>query len=126
MSETELTELIERIKNRRLALELSYQDLSDATGISKSTLQRYETGFIKKVPINQMEVLAKALHVTPAYLMGWEESSPTPLPLTQQEETHIKKYRQLDADGKEEIDDLIDVKLAKLQRKAEEGAESLG
>lgn len=126
MSETELTELIERIKNRRLALELSYQDLSDATGISKSTLQRYETGFIKKVPINQMEVLAKALHVTPAYLMGWEESYPTPLSLTQQEETHIKKYRQLDADGKEEIDDLIEVKLAKLQRKAEEGAESLG
>lgn len=126
MSETELTELIERIKNRRLALELSYQDLSDATGISKSTLQRYETGFIKKVPINQMEVLAKALHVTPAYLMGWEESSPTPLPLTQQEETHIKKYRQLDADGKEDIDDLIDVKLAKLQRKAEEDVENLG
>ena len=126
MSETELTELIERIKNRRLALELSYQDLSDATGISKSTLQRYETGFIKKVPINQMEVLAKALHVTPAYLMGWEESSPTPLSLTQQEETHIKKYRQLDADGKEEIDDIIDVKLAKLQRKAEEDVESLG
>lgn len=126
MSETELTELIERIKNRRLALELSYQDLSDATGISKSTLQRYETGFIKKVPINQMEVLAKALHVTPAYLMGWEESSPTPLSLTQQEETHIKKYRQLDADGKEDIDDLIDVKLAKLQRKAEEDVESLG
>ena len=30
------------------------------------------------------------------------------------------KYRQLDADGREEIDDLIDVKLAKLQRKAEE------
>ena len=37
-----------------------------------------------------------------------------------------KKYRQRKADGKEEIDDLIDVKLAKLQRKAEEGAESLG
>ena len=37
-----------------------------------------------------------------------------------------KKYRQLDADGGDEIDDLIDVKLPKLQRKAEEGAESLG
>lgn len=37
-----------------------------------------------------------------------------------------KKYRQLDADGKEEIDDIIDVKLAKLQRKAEEDVESLG
>ena len=37
-----------------------------------------------------------------------------------------KKYRQRKADGKEEIDDLIDVKLAKLQRKAEEDVESLG
>lgn len=37
-----------------------------------------------------------------------------------------EKSRQLDADGGDEIDDLIDVKLPKLQRKAEEGAESLG
>lgn len=126
MSEKELTDLIERIKERRLKLEMSYQDLSDATQISKSTLQRYETGYIKKVPINQIEILAKALHTTPSYLMGWDAPPSPSLSLTQQEETHIKKYRQLDADGKEEIDDLIDVKLAKLQRKAEEGAESLG
>ena len=126
MSEKELTDLIERIKERRLKLEMSYQDLSDATQISKSTLQRYETGYIKKVPINQIEILAKALHTTPSYLMGWDAPTFPSLSLTQQEETHIKKYRQLDADGKEEIDDLIDVKLAKLQRKAEEDVESLG
>ena len=126
MSEKELTDLIERIKERRLKLEMSYQDLSDATQISKSTLQRYETGYIKKVPINQIEILAKALHTTPSYLMGWDAPASPSLSLTQQEETHIKKYRQLDADGKEEIDDIIDVKLAKLQRKAEEDAESLG
>ena len=126
MSEKELTDLIERIKERRLKLEMSYQDLSDATQISKSTLQRYETGYIKKVPINQIEILAKALHTTPSYLMGWDTPVSPSLSLTQQEETHIKKYRQLDADGKEEIDDIIDVKLAKLQRKAEEDVESLG
>ena len=123
MSEKELTDLIERIKERRLKLEMSYQDLSDATQISKSTLQRYETGYIKKVPINQIEILAKALHTTPSYLMGWDAPPSPSLSLTQQEETHIKKYRQLDADGKEEIDDIIDVKL---QRKAEEDVESLG
>ena len=74
MSEKELIDLIERIKERRLKLEMSYQDLSDATGISKSTLQRYETGYIKKVPINQIEILAKALHTTPSYLMGWDNT----------------------------------------------------
>lgn len=74
MSENELTELIDRIKERRLKLDMSYQDLSDATGISKSTLQRYETGYIKKVPINQIEILAKALHTTPSYLMGWDDN----------------------------------------------------
>lgn len=74
MSEKELTDLIEKIKERRLKLEMSYQDLSDATGISKSTLQRYETGYIKKVPINQIEILAKALHTTPSYLMGWDNT----------------------------------------------------
>lgn len=37
-----------------------------------------------------------------------------------------EKSRQLDANGKDEIDDIIDVKLAKLQRKAEEDVESLG
>ena len=66
--------IIKRIKERRLALGLSYQDIADATGLSKSTIQRYETGSIRKVPINQIEDLARALHTTPSYLMGWEES----------------------------------------------------
>ena len=91
MSEKELTDLIERIKEKRMELEMSYQDLSDATGISKSTLQRYETGYIKKVPINQIEILAKALHTTPNYLMGWdtvEQVTPT-VPLTPRDERQI-------------------------------------
>lgn len=75
MSEKELTELIKKIKLRRLELGLSYQELSDLTGINKSTLQRYETGFIKKVPINQVQIIAKALNVTPGYLMGWENAN---------------------------------------------------
>ena len=91
MSEKELTDLIERIKERRLKLEMSYQDLSDATGISKSTLQRYETGYIKKVPINQIEILAKALHTTHSYLMGWDNTvtEATSVPLTPRDERQI-------------------------------------
>ena len=40
--------------------------------------------------------------------------------LPPQEEAHIQKYRQLDADGIEDVDDYVDMKLSKLQRKAEE------
>lgn len=54
------------------------------------------------------------------------ESKPIQLELSTAEIQHIKKYRQLDADGKEDIDDYIDMKLAKLQRKAEEEELKLG
>lgn len=73
MSDHEINEMIQRIKNRRLELGYSYDDLANLTGITKSTLQRYETGYIKKVPVQQIQPLAKALRVTPAYLMGWED-----------------------------------------------------
>ncbi len=71
----DMQKIIDRIKSRRLELQLSYQDLSDKTGISKSTLQRYETGFIKNLGIDKLEILAKALQVSPGYLMGWEINS---------------------------------------------------
>jgi transcriptional regulator with XRE-family HTH domain len=75
MEERDTSEIIKRIKERRIMQNLSYQDLADKTGISKSTLQRYETGFIKNLPIDKLEILAKALNTTPGYLMGWEKES---------------------------------------------------
>ena len=66
--------IVKRIRDRRTELGLSYQDVANATGLSKSTIQRYETGAIRKVPINQIEDLARALHTTPGYLMGWDDN----------------------------------------------------
>ncbi|MBU3113573.1 helix-turn-helix domain-containing protein [Clostridium lacusfryxellense] len=77
MKKIETNEIIKRIKERRIRLNLSYQDLADKTGISKSTLQRYETGFIKNLPIDKLEILAFALNASPSYLMGWEKESGT-------------------------------------------------
>lgn len=67
-----MSEVIDRIKSRRIELKLSYQDLANATGLSKSTLQRYETGYIKNIPVDKLELLAAALETTPAALMGWD------------------------------------------------------
>lgn len=123
-------EINDILKNRRLELNLTLKDISEKVGVTIPTISRWESGDIANMRRDKIVSYAKALNISPAVIMGWEPhtscNSLPALSLTQQEETHIKKYRQLDADGKEEIDDLIDVKLAKLQRKAEEYAESLG
>ena len=74
----EVNNIVKRIKKRRLELEYSFQDLADKTNMSKSTLQRYETGAIKNLPLDKLEVLASALQTTPSYLMGWDEAKEEP------------------------------------------------
>ena len=75
MSEKEISEkmqdIMSRMKKRREELDMSYQTLSDKVGISKSTLQRQETGYIKNMSVDKLEDIANALQVSPAYLMGW-------------------------------------------------------
>ena len=62
--------------------------------------------------------------------MGWEEPPSRKqgnyYELTESELALIKKYRQLDADGKADIDVLIDSKLARAERAAKEQEEGLG
>lgn len=67
------------ISNRLLQLinnnNISYGELSKATGIPKSALQRYATGETEKIPISRIELLAKALHTTAQYIMGWDDKN---------------------------------------------------
>ena len=44
--------------------------------MSRATLFRYEKGAIEKMPINVMVPIARALHTTVGYLMGWEDDAP--------------------------------------------------
>lgn len=65
----------ERIKLRRKELGLSYQELSNRTGIPKSTLQRYETGSIRNIPLEKLSTLAAGLETTALFIIGQEETS---------------------------------------------------
>lgn len=120
----------ENIKILRERYGLSQKELGQIAGVSDKAVSTWEQG-LKEPRMGTIQKLADYFSIRKSDIIedGGLMSKRTPSPslsLTQQEETHIKKYRQLDADGKEEIDDLIDVKLAKLQRKAEEDVESLG
>lgn len=98
-----MKEIINRIKTRRNELMLSYQDLADKTGLSKSTLQRYETGAIKNMPLDKLGVLAKALNVSPAYLMGWEESVTNNDKEDTKKTTLLSNFNKLNDIGKDKV-----------------------
>lgn len=63
----------ERIKKAISYAGLSYSELAEKTGISKSVLQRYATGETAKIPANYIERIAQATRVSPSYLMGWDK-----------------------------------------------------
>lgn len=62
----------DRIKQRRLELGLTADDLARKIGKSRATIYRYENGDIENMPTPILEPLAKALDTTPADLMGWD------------------------------------------------------
>ena len=55
--------------------EMSIRELSERTGIPKSAIQRYTSGSTEKIPIDRMMLMAEALGIEPAYVMGWEEKT---------------------------------------------------
>ncbi|MBQ9384246.1 MAG: helix-turn-helix domain-containing protein [Ruminiclostridium sp.] len=71
----EMTPTAERIKQRRRALGLSYQRLAERTGIARSTLQRYETGNIRNIPLDKLNVLAEGLETSARFILGMPEPS---------------------------------------------------
>lgn len=62
------------LKNRRIELGLTLEQVAEKVGTSKQTIQRYETGVISNIPSDKIEALATALHTTPQYIMGWTEN----------------------------------------------------
>ena len=118
----------ENIKILREKYNLSQKEFGIIAGVSDKAVSTWEQG-LKEPRMGAIQKIADHFGIRKSDIIedhGLETNSSPALSLTQQEETHIKKYRQLDADGKEEIDDLLDVKLAKLQRSAEKEEENLG
>ncbi|MDY4191305.1 MAG: helix-turn-helix transcriptional regulator [Oscillospiraceae bacterium] len=63
------------IRVRRKSLGLTLLDVAKKVGVSEATVQRWETGSIKNMGQDKVIKLADALLLTPAELMGYDESS---------------------------------------------------
>lgn len=102
--------LKDNIKNRRLELNLTLEDVSKKLSISKPTLQRYESGVISNIPSDKIEKLAAILETTPSCLMGWEEKIVKPsIELSEDEMNLLDKYRFLDNLGKHTVETVLEM-----------------
>ena len=64
-----------RITIARNNLDLTMKELGKLLKLHESTVQRYESGEIKRVDIEKVKEFARVLKVSPIYLLGWEEST---------------------------------------------------
>jgi repressor LexA len=67
----------EKIKNRRIELGLTVDQVAEKLHINRATVYRYENNSIEEMSISVVKTLAKVLHVTPQYLMGWSDENHT-------------------------------------------------
>ncbi len=107
-------EIYERIMNRRKELGLTADEVADALGVSRSTIYRYESAYIEKVPLSSLEPLAKVLQTTPHYLMGWD-NAPAAGPATTEDLSRealviARAYDAADEGIKNSVAKLLDVK----------------
>ncbi len=63
--------LKDNLKSKRTEKGLTLDEVATKVGVSRQTIQRYESGVINNIPSDNIEKLASALDTTPAELMGW-------------------------------------------------------
>lgn len=67
-----MVRLPERIRERRKEQGMTLLQLAEKMGVKEATVQRWESGNIKTIKYETVEMLAEVLHCSPSYLMGWD------------------------------------------------------
>lgn len=67
--------LPEALRRRRKELGLTLSQIADQMGVTEATVQRWESGNIKTIRHEKIAKLAEVLDVSPATLMGWDDST---------------------------------------------------
>ena len=100
------SDMSRKIKNLRLDKGLTLEQVGNMVGVGKSTVRKWETGMIANMKRDKIHLLAKALGVTPAYLMGWEETN-------KEEAELLNLIKQLDEDEVKELSNFVDYIISK-------------
>ena len=100
----------EQIKDRRLELGLTLEQVGDAVGVGKSTVRKWEQGRIKNMRRDKIEKLARILEMDPVdfivesptvYTFS-EDAFAFPLGLSEKEQQILEAFRQADERSQED------------------------
>lgn len=64
-----------RIKERRLAMDYTQEELASKLGLQKSAIAKYENGRVENIKRSVIQKMASILECSPSYLMGWDDAS---------------------------------------------------
>ena len=108
----------ERIKQKRIELNLSQDELAKKVGYkSRSSIQKIESA--RKLPLDKVELMASALECTPAFLMGWEDEGimedyfPNENSISNEDQLLLDHYHKLSPETRNSIELLIEADLRK-------------
>lgn len=94
----EIKDIVKIIKNKREKLKLSLRDLSSKTGISSSTLQRYET-METYMPIDKFQIICDVLGLEADKLLSNKNYNPQEKDifsqLTKEELAKLEKFNNM-------------------------------
>lgn len=105
---TEVEMITSRLREAIIDSGYSLSQITAMTGIPKSTLQRWTSGQIKKIPIDEIVIIADAIGVSSKWIMGWEDelhscTKKLPPPLTAEEVKLLGYYKTLNEEGREKL-----------------------
>lgn len=68
----------ERIKERRIALDMTQEELGEKLGLKKSAIAKYENGRVENIKRSTIFKMSKVLECSASYLLGDEDEYHTP------------------------------------------------
>ena len=101
-----MEEVYKNIKKRRLELGMTQSELARLSGYeNRSSIARIERGDTN-LPQSKIVDIARALKVTPSYLMGWEDEEVATL--TAMQEDTMEKFLMLNYEHQLVVKSIVD------------------
>ena len=102
----------EYIHDRRKELGLTLDEIGTAVGVSKSTVRKWETGFISNMKRDKIALLAKALKVSPSVFIVQsseeiQDKAKSPSQLSDRDKAFVELIKSLTDDERAKIADYI-------------------